>query len=232
MKKDDILFGIIGILLGFILGFMLTNSFNQRNLVGAPATAGTTGADNAPPEAEAPPDPQVLEAARQKAAAEPSNFETQMQTGDVFYRARRYAEAVPYFTKANELQPEAWEPLVALGNVYYDDARDNEDNSKWPLSEKWYLAALAKQPKNHNIRTDLGLTYVFRKPPEFDRAIKEFKQVLSENPNHEPALQNLIVAYTQKKDLNAAKASLAQLEKINPNNPALDSLREGIETGK
>ncbi len=233
MKKDDLLFGIIGLLLGFIVGYLLTTSYNQRSVLPAPVAAAGNAAPNtggAPPDAnEAPvPDAQIISAAQQRAQAESSNFDVQMQTGDVLYRARRYADAAGYFTKANELQPKAIEPMIALGNVYYDEARDNNANDKWPLSEKWYLAALVLEPKNINVRTDLGLTYVLRQPSDYDRAIKEFKQVLTENPKHEPALQNLVVAYTQQKKTAEAQATLAQLEKINPQNTSLPDLRQGV----
>ena len=73
---------------------------------------------------------------------------------------------------------------------------------------------LRKKPDDVNVRTDLGLTFVFRDPPNYDRAIQEFKRSLEKDPNHIQTLQNLTVAYSKKGDAANAKATLAKLESL------------------
>ena len=76
--------------------------------------------------------------------------------------------------------------MVALGNANFDAGR-------YEIAEKWYTAALARNPKDVNVRTDLGLSFMFREPADYDRAIKEFRQSLATDPNHEQTLQDIVV---------------------------------------
>jgi tetratricopeptide (TPR) repeat protein len=228
MSKDDLLFSIIGLLLGFILGFFLTNSYNQKAAAPAPQAAQT--AADAPANEPAPPavDPQELEAAKKQAADAPQDFAAQMNAGEAFYRARKYPEAAEFLNQANKLRPDAVETMIALGNTYFDDAANSEANDKWPVAEKWYTEALKKDAKNVNVRTDLGLTYLFRDPPDLDRAIQSFRKSLEIDPKHEQTLQNLTFALIKNNDKKGAGEALAQLEKTNPKNEALTKLRADL----
>jgi tetratricopeptide (TPR) repeat protein len=79
-----------------------------------------------------------------------------------------------------------------------------------------------------NVRTDLGLTFIFRDPPNYDRAIQEFNRSLQIDPGHIQTLQNLTVAYTKKGDVEKAKSTLAKLEQLDPSNAAVSKLRDDI----
>ncbi|MGE3467564.1 MAG: tetratricopeptide repeat protein, partial [Pyrinomonadaceae bacterium] len=78
------------------------------------------------------------------------------------------------------------------------------------------------------VRTDLGLTFVFRDPPNYERAIKEFNRSLDVDPNHVQALQNLTVAYTKTGDRSKANETLTQLESVDAGNTAIKRLRDEI----
>ena len=101
-----------------------------------------------------------------------------------------------------------------------------------PIGEKLDVdlaAALAKKPDDISVRTDLGLTFVFRENPDYDCAIKEFQASLQNNPNHLQSLQNITYAYIQKRDAQKAKEYLDRLVKVDPNNSSLPDLRSQIE---
>src|SRR5918911_2334848 len=232
MSKENILFSIIGLLLGLIIGFVVTNSINQSG-GGATRTQsarGTQQTSELPPDHPAIPsngvaDPQqqmtppaAVTEAIQKARNEPNNFEAQMKAAELFYEIHRYDEAIDFLLRANQLRPDSYETVVALGNTYFDAERYKE-------AEQWYTAALIKNPDDINVRTDLGLTFLFREPPDLDRAIKEFRKSLQLDPRHEQTLQNLTVALTKKGDAKEARATLARLEEVNPRSDALDKLR-------
>jgi tetratricopeptide (TPR) repeat protein len=233
MNRDNILFSIIGLLFGFIIGFMFANSANQRAV--APRAASTTNASatqtagppdgpslpsNAVADQSAP--PQELLDAVQRAKSNPNSFDAQVEAAQQLYTNRQYDQAIEAFLRANQLRPDDYDTITQLGNTYFDAGR-------FELAEKWYTTALAKKPDDVDVRTDLGLTFFFRKPPDFDRAIKEFRASLERNPNHEQSLINLIVVLSEKGDAKEAQAALARLEKANPNNSALPKLRERIE---
>jgi tetratricopeptide (TPR) repeat protein len=234
MSKDNILFAIIGVLLGFIAGFLFANTVNQR---GMPTRASSAASRPASQGAEAPNAPvanppnstqdinelsNVLKEAIEKAKSEPSNFDAQVAAAKRLYENRLYEQAIEYFVRANKLRPDDYETITNLGNTYFDDG-------KFDLAEKWYNTALAKRPNDVNVRTDLGLSFFFRQPRDMDRAIKEFRAALQQDPKHEQTLINLIVVLSEKGDVEEARAALAQLEKANPNNSALPKLRSRVE---
>ena len=230
MKKENILYSIVGVLVGFIVGFAFANTANQRGYAAPPASPGqaqqTAGLppDHPPIEgaASAGPNAAAVEAATKFAAEQPNNFEAQVQAADLAYAAHRYEEASRFFNAANKLRPAQFDVLVGLGNT-------NFDAEKFVEAEKWYAAALRQQPDNVNVRTDLGLTFYFREPRDVERAIKEFRASLERDPRHVQTLQNLTVALTTKGDAEAARATLTQLAALNPQNAALPRLRADIE---
>jgi len=115
--------------------------------------------------------------------------------------------------------------IVHLGNASFD-------SKKYEDAESWYSKALVKKPDDVDVRTDLGLTFMFRDPANYDRAIEEFKRSLEIKPDHPQTLQNLTVAYTKKGDAAEASATLAKLETKEPSNPALTKLRSDIDALK
>lgn len=230
MNKENILFGLVGLLAGVIIGFMFANSVNQRVVVGSavPAAASNTslppghpdvpGGQSAQSTANAP----EVQAAIDQARKEPDNFEAQIKAADFYNQIQRFDGAVEFLTRANQLRPNDYNVIVQLGN-------SNFDADKYIEAEKWYTRALTIKSDDINVRTDLGLTFIFREPPNFDRAIQEFKRSLETDPNHIQTLQNLTVAYTKKGDAEKARSILARLEQLDPSNSAISKLREDIQ---
>ena len=231
MNKENILFGIAGLLLGLVVGFMVANSINQR---GATPTVSTGPQSSALPpghpdisankalDAQGVASMPEVQAAISKAKEEPSDFNAQMKAAELFYQIQRFDEALNYLKRANQLQPDNYEVIVNLGNA-------NFDAGKFEEAEKWYSVALVKKTEDVNVRTDLGLTFLFREPPDIDRAIQEFQRSLEHDPNHLQALQNLIVAYTKKGDAAQAKAALDRFESVSPDNSRIPKLREEVQ---
>ena len=231
MTKENILFAIIGVLLGVIVGNAFATNLNRQAPELQPAPAGRTIGATAPgaelPENH-PPLPESAgadSALVERAGAEPENFEAQMQAAAVHYRNRRFDEAIRLLIQANQLRPDSHEAVVALGNA-------NFDANRFEAAEKWYTAALVKNPKDINVRTDLGLTFLFREPQDVDRAIKEFRRSLELDPRHEQTLQNLVVALTKKGDFGAAETTLGKLREVSPGNQSLTKLRTDLEAAR
>ena len=227
MKKENILFGFVGLLLGLIIGFFFANSINQQGPVapsaavqpsgdlppGHPAVGGNNSDGAAIPE---------VQGAIDKAKQNPSDLDAQLKAAELYYQIQRFDGAIEFLKKANALQPDNYEVMVQLANVNFDADHYGE-------AEKWYTAALAKKADDPVVRTDLGLTFIYRDEPNYERAVQEFKRVLAAKPNHIPALQNLTVAYTKKAETANAKSTLAKLEELDPSNTGLTKLREDIQ---
>jgi tetratricopeptide (TPR) repeat protein len=225
MNRENILFSLIGVGFGLFFGFGFASWANMR---AAATLVGDGRAVQSALPSNGVADQQRLETAAQaavKAAREnPSDYEAQMQAARASFQTERLEDVLEFLLRANTLKPDELEPVVALGNVNYD-------TGNYLAAEKWYTAALAKKPDDINVRTDLGLTFLLRTPPDTERALTEFRRSLEIDPRHEPTLQNMVVALTRKGDVAEARATLAKLESLNPNNPALTQLRTGLDTG-
>lgn len=228
MTKENLLFTVIGLLLGGMIGFFFANSINYGSVIGQPPVAGATAPGGGLPSGH----PSVpdsgsgstmeIQAAIDRARENPKDVQAQLKAAELYYQIQRFEGAIEFLKKANELEPENYEVIVNLGNAYFDAG-------KYEDAEKWYTNALAKKPDNSDVRTDLGLSFIFREKPNYDRAVTEFKRVLDADPAHVQALQNLTVAYTKKSDRVNASETIARLEKVDPTNTALTKLREEIE---
>jgi len=226
LNKENILFCIIGLLAGLIIGFMFANSVNQsatlqqatRQNANLPAGHPDLPVEGATTQGGAIPE---VQAAIEKARNEPDNYDAQMRAAELFYQIQRFEGALEFLKRANQLKPDDYGVIVQIGNA-------NFDADKYEEAEKWYTMALGKKPNDVNVRTDLGLTFVFRASPNYDRAIQEFKRTLEMDPNHVQALQNLTVAYSKKGDLINAKSTLEKLEAVDPTNAAISQLRAGL----
>ena len=233
MNKESILYGIIGLLLGCIIGFVFANKVNNQSgtQTRTQGTNQTMANSNLPPDHPTIPNadaamPQVS-AALQDANAKPNDFEAQMRAASLYAQIQNFDKAIEFYERANKIKPDDYDLIVQLGNANFDASRYEE-------AEKWYTKALSKKPDDISVRTDLGLTFVFRSQPDYDRAIKEFLGSLQRDPNHKQTLQNITYAYVQKGDIQKAKDSLSKLEKVDPGNAAIANLRSEIEkkTGK
>jgi len=120
--------------------------------------------------------------------------------------------------------PNNFDALVKLGNLYYD-------GQAFPQAIDYYEKALAMQPNNADVRTDLGTSYWYTGNP--DKAIANFEKALAIRPNHPGTLFNLgIVKWQGKKDPKGAIVAWEKLLKTNPDYPQKDQVQMLIERAK
>lgn len=142
MTRDNLLFAIIGVLFGFIVGFLFASTMSQRSAPVTPlaSSSGQIPGDHPPvgPNAGGPAQGNMqaeVTAQLEKARSDPKNFEAQVKAAELYYQIRRYDPAIEFLLKANQLKPDDYPTLVALGLV-------NLDAGHYDVSEKWYRAAL------------------------------------------------------------------------------------------
>ncbi|MFN2577322.1 MAG: tetratricopeptide repeat protein [Pyrinomonadaceae bacterium] len=152
MTRDNLLFVIIGILLGFIAGFLLAGNITQREAAQRQG-ATTQGSQNLPP--NHPPvsageqtagdgGQQMLasvQIAMKQARENPNDFDAQVTAAKLEYQIQRYDQAIEYLLAANKLKPDNGEVLTMLGEA-------NMDAQHWDAAAKWYKAALTKKPSD------------------------------------------------------------------------------------
>jgi tetratricopeptide (TPR) repeat protein len=139
MSRENILFGIIGILLGFIVGFMFASSMSQKMQTASTVSQGLPS-DHPPVDGQnAGGNPDTVRAQVtadiEKARNEPKNFDAQVKAAELFYRIGRFDQAIEFLLKANQLKPTDYNTVVTLAIV-------NLDAKHYEPAEKWYRAAL------------------------------------------------------------------------------------------
>jgi cytochrome c-type biogenesis protein CcmH/NrfG len=107
--------------------------------------------------------------------------------------------------------------LAQIGNLYYDA-------QIFPVAISYYQKALAIDPKNSSVRTDMATALFYSS--DFDHAIAEFDHALKDDPRNSNALFNRgIVKWQGKMDVNGAMADWELLLKQNPNYEQADKVR-------
>lgn len=141
MTRENFLFAVIGILLGFIVGFMFASSMSQKQATPQVASSSQTMPADHPPvgSQQGGQDPQAtraeVAASLEKARNEPTNFEAQIKAAELYYQIQRYDQAIEFLLKANQIKPTDYRTVVILGMV-------NLDAGHFETAEKWYRAAI------------------------------------------------------------------------------------------
>ena len=146
MNKDNLMFAIIGLLLGFIIGFMVHSVLSQHESAPRGPTQQTQSMPpNHPPvggDQTADTGQQMLasvQTAMKQARENPNDFEAQLTAAKLEYQIQRYDQAIEYLLAANKLKPTDVDTLAMLGEA-------NMDAGHFDAAEKWYRAALIKKP--------------------------------------------------------------------------------------
>jgi tetratricopeptide (TPR) repeat protein len=235
MNRENILFAVVGLLLGYVIAFHFVVYVNQSQPVPHGAAEGqTAAAGDLPSDHPALPTNEVKDRQRLQSAAEvsaqaarqdPKSFDAQLKAGGASLDAGKAEEAIDFLTKANQLKPGDYDTLVKLGNANFEAKRLD-------VAERWYREALAKKPDDVDVRSDLGLTYFLREPPQSDKAVAEFRRVLEYDPEHLPTLHNLTLVLARSGDIEGAEATLARLEKVDPQGSSIPQLREVLDKAR
>ena len=234
MNRENVLFSVIGLLLGYVVAFHLVVYVNQSQVAPAAAATATESAEGLPADhpavsGEGGADKQRLLASAEQAAGDarkqPDNFAAQLKAAEGYFEAGSFEDAIDYMTRANKLRPDDYDTVVRLGNVYSSAGRFDD-------AARWYTAALAKRPDDCDARSELALTFYMRKPSQPEKAITELRRCLQTDPNHVPSLHNLTLMLMETKQYAESETTLARLEKADPTYEQLPRLREELRKAR
>ena len=120
-----------------------------------------------------------------------------------------------------EKDPKNIESRVQLGNMFFDA-------EQYPQSISWYEQAIALNPADTNVSTDLGVAYYYTNQP--DRALAQFDKSLATDPKHIKTLLNVgIVRAFGKNDLAGAAKAWETVVAISPDSPEGQAAKKGLE---
>jgi Flp pilus assembly protein TadD len=231
--KENILFTVAGLVLGFFIGFFLANSTGAGQM---PAT--TAAANSARPldpsesAGQLPPGHPNISAGSGSAAStsaqaqqamddadrNPKDFDAQIRAAAVFYQLGSYDKAKLYLGRSLALKPDDPDALTGMAHTLYN-------TGDFVGAAGYYEKVLKKNPDDADLRADLGSTYAQRTPPDLDRALAEYRKALALDPRNEAALARLADVSIRKGDKATARDAINKLAAINPSNPSLTELR-------
>jgi tetratricopeptide (TPR) repeat protein len=255
MTIKNLLYCLGGLVLGFLVGFLVANQMKlaaPASSVAVPASdqASSINVKNAPPldpsqdASQLPPGhPDINSIASDGSPATPDGVAA--TSAD----AQAAMEAADRKPADFDLQLKAADTFAGLKSndqaaLYFEralklkpkdaDALTKLGNIKYdagdfPAAADLYTRALAVRPDNADVRTDLGNTYFQRNPPDYPRAIEEYRRALEVNPQHEKALQNMASAALNLRDKATARDAVDKLASVNPSNETLASLRASLD---
>ncbi|MEK6288783.1 MAG: tetratricopeptide repeat protein [Acidobacteriota bacterium] len=233
MNKNKYLIGIIGLAIGFIISFFLTQNYNKSNASPAsnptqPGMASAAGGGQQAQQAMMGQVQQVIESAKNS----PNDFQAQVEAAKIFNQVGRVAETVEYLNKAYAIDPNQFNQLggagAFLGQYYFDQKNYAE-------AETWFNRAIKAEPKEADLYVALAETYVQREPPQPDQAIPQLQQALGIDPKNGHALGHLVEAYVLKRDARAAEETVKRLKETDPTNQRisiLETLVADLKAGK
>src|SRR5687768_17273463 len=206
--------GVLCVVLGFLAGFFFANAVNReeqnklraevaslranssQNSSGAGQQAAGDGRGSLPTLTEA-----QLKNAFAQADASPSDMAVQNQVGQALYfyalekgNAQILPEVARILKRAHSLDPKNFRTVVLAGDAHFLMASSGGDTKPLAEARKFYEAALALQPEDAQVRTNLGRTYFYDKPSDPQRAIREYRRALQSDPKQEMSVQSLAAA--------------------------------------
>jgi len=134
------------------------------------------------------------------------------------------AQAAAPLLEAVNKDPNDFDSLVNLGNLYYD-------GQQFPSAIQYYERALVIHPDNPDVRTDMGTAYWYTGNAK--KAVDAMETSLKYRPGHPQTLFNLgWVRWQGKQDPKGAIEAWQQLLKTNPDYPEKQKVEQYIAKAK
>jgi cytochrome c-type biogenesis protein CcmH/NrfG len=154
-------------------------------------------------------------------ALEASGLQTQQP--DSSAQAALAQAAAPLLNAVNK-DPNDYDSLVKLGNLFYD-------GQQYPSAIQYYERALTIHPENPDVRTDMGTAYWYT--GNVDKAIAAMETSLKYRPGHPQTLFNLgWVRWQGKADPKGAVEAWERLLQANPDYPQRQQVEQYIAKAK
>jgi tetratricopeptide (TPR) repeat protein len=212
LNKDNVLFATLGILLGFIAGFLLQEVMAARQPPRR-QTGETAAVDRAAPSSVQLPADAPGPAAQAPADAAAGGAPGQPPMAAIL-QLKSYVEQ----------HPDDADAVLKLANL-------NFDIRNWARARELYTHYLELHPNQPDTMTDLGITY--RELKQYDRALELFDRVQKVAPDHwQSKFNQVIVLAFDLKKYGEAESVLAELKRLQPTNPDVARLAAEVDRQK
>jgi len=188
MKNRQIIFGLVGIAIGFVLGFFTSDLIKKEPIpVGASPAAAQEQSEQLPQNHPSMEQMQKLQDMQQQAAANPSDKEVRVALGNAFYDMQRFDAAIKWYEEAVHLDPNNVNVNTDLGTSYL---YSNNPQKAIEL----YKKSLAVDQKHPQSLQNLGFAYFAT--ANFPDAVTTWEKLLAFHPEyaHRAEIQKQIEA--------------------------------------
>ena len=208
MNKDNLLYLMGGLLVGFVFAYLLFEAMSTRQ------------------------PPRLTPALRAQIAL----GDEAVQSGSADARVDAQGQA-PGDAQGQQNQQAAMAEIQQLRAYVEKNPNDasavrkladlNFDIQNWRRAQELYSHYLELKPNDPDVMTDLGITY--RGVKDYGKALDLFRQTQKLSPGHWQALYNevVVLAFDLKK-LDQAGTVLAKLEQMQPGNPDVKRLADAV----
>jgi tetratricopeptide (TPR) repeat protein len=234
----------IGIIFGFVVGFFFANMLNRQEIDALKAKAAQAQAQTPPqdaakmelgednsPEQEQELSPDEIRQKIERADQNPQNIPYQKDLGLALYQYAGIKRDTTWLADAKRLMLRAYEKdqkdtklVLALANVCFDIGQSKQDNAVLQEARKYYTQALQLQPKQVDVQTDIGSTYYLETPPQYEKAVAEYRKALALDPDHTRTLDDISRTMIMLGRFDEAESFLAKLKNTDANYPGIPDL--------
>lgn len=209
LNKDNLLFALIGIMVGFVTGYLLQDAMAARQPPRlsqeqvAEILAGSGGPGAGPGMGQGGPGP----------AAPPNPGAT---SGDAAAAGAAPMAEIQNLRRQIEQNPNDADAIRRLADL-------NFEIRNWERARELYVRFLELRPGDPGALSDLGVSY--RETGQMDQALESFREAQRVAPEHWQSYYNeVIVLAFDLKQFDAAEEVLARLQRMQPDNPTVSQL--------
>lgn len=226
MNKDNLLFATIGLLFGFIGGYLLHEVMVARQPTRRSAGETVSGPAAAPAGGEggdlgAGPASDSLAAAGSPPESAGGTAGAAQGGGPAMRPAMQEVQQLRDYVSAH---PQDAEAVIKLAGL-------NVEIRNWDRARDLYRQYLALRPRDADVTSDLGIAY--RELRDYDHALDQFRQAQKLASGNWKALFNeVVVLAIDLKRYDDASAALDRLKKLQPANPDVAQLAAEVARRK
>jgi cytochrome c-type biogenesis protein CcmH/NrfG len=189
VKRQQIVTAVVGVLVGFILGFFVAQGIHDLE--------GTSKDQQSAALPENHPSPEVLEELRgllERVQADPNDREGRVLLGNSFYDIGRFDAAIQWYEEALALDPSDIRVSTDLGTAYLY-------TGKVDTAIGQYKKSLELRSDHPQTLQNMGIAYFSR--GEYQRALEVWQELMEFHPDY-PNAEEI------KKQISSAEMHLAQ----------------------
>jgi arylsulfatase A-like enzyme/Tfp pilus assembly protein PilF len=140
-------------------------------------------------------------------ASDPDITEAYFSLGNIYFRMRKFREAITYFQQALDRKPDDSFSVINIANSYLALRQSGE-------AEKFLLAYLKKGLEDSQLFFVLGGVFLNQK--KYERAVSAYQECLLKNPESASAHNALAAVYYLLDDLDKAESHIQEALRLNP----------------